>query len=187
MRPTSPGERRGVRVRAARAFTLLEILLVLTLIALLGAVLIGGSMSLLNDSRQKDPETALLGILQEVRELAVAENRVITLEQLPEDAGFFWGETSDAMRVLPVGVAGVRARLLTPEFAGASLLGGQIEERVLERMRFFPDGSCDPARLEVRRGESRRVSLIDPWTAAPLPVSQTAAAAAAVTGGGFSR
>lgn len=187
MRPTFPSERRGVRARVARAFTLLEILLVLTLIALLGAVLIGGSMSLLNDSQQKDPEAALLSMLQHVRELAVTENRVITLEQLPDDAGFFWGETKDAMRTLPISSGGIRARLLKPDFAGASLIGGQIEERLLERMRFYPDGSCDPARIEIKRGDSRRVQSIDPWTAAPLPLSQAASAASAVTGGGFSR
>ncbi len=151
----------------ARGFTLLEILLVLTLIALLGSVLIGGAVSLLKVNNEQDPESALMSLLQKVRAEAVEENTVITLRQLPENGGFLWG--ASGVETLPSREGGPRARLLRPEFAGASLIAGQLEERPLERMRFYPDGSCDAARVEVRRGDFRRVFSIDPWTAAPLP------------------
>lgn len=158
MREASPGD---------RGFTLLEILLVLTLIALLGSVLIGGAASLLKANNEQDPESALLSLLQKVRAEAVEANTIITLVQLPEQRGFLWG--ADGVETLPAREGGPRARLLRPEFAGASLIAGQMEERLLERMRFYPDGSCDAARLEVRRGDNRRVFSIDPWTASPLP------------------
>lgn len=151
----------------ARGFTLLEILLVLTLIALLGSVLIGGAVSLLKANNEQDPETALLSLLQKVRAEAVEANTTITLQQLPEGHAYLWGQ--DGAETLPAREGGSRARLLRPEFAGGSLIAGQMEERLLERMRFYPDGSCDAARVEVRRGDLRRVFSIDPWTAAPLP------------------
>lgn len=156
-----------IRPRPRRGFTLIELTLVLALMALIGSVLIGGAASILRETKEGDPELVLLALLQRVREQAVKANAPIELVQLPEDRGFLWGE--DGAEVLPKREGGARARIIRPEFSGAALLGGQLEERILERMRFYPDGSCDPARIEVRRGEARRVVSIDPWTAAPLP------------------
>jgi prepilin-type N-terminal cleavage/methylation domain-containing protein len=167
---------RAVSSSRACGFTLLEILLVLTLVALLGSVLIGGAVSLLKANNEQDPESALLSLLQKVRAGAVESNTIITLQQLPEGGGFLWGESG--VETLPMREGGPRALLLRPEFAGASLIAGQLEERLLESMRFYPDGSSDAARVEVRRGDTRRVFAIDPWTAAPLPESPA---------GGFAR
>ena len=47
--------------------------------------------------------------------------------------------------------------------------GGQAVEQALTRLRFYPDGTCDRVRLEVRRNEARRLTPIDPLTCAPLP------------------
>ena len=152
-----------------RGFTLIEVIVVLMLIGMIASVLITGATSMLNANEEKDPESALLTLMQKVRGQAVESGQIIELTQLPEDKGFLWG--ADGVETLPqAGVkGGPRARLLKPEFSGASLLGGQMEETPLDRLRFYPDGSCDPTRIEVRRGDARRVFSIDPWTAAPLP------------------
>lgn len=150
-----------------RGFTLLEVIAVLALIGLIATVLIKGAGGMLNNTEDRDPESILLGILQKVREQAVESGQIVELVQLPEDKGFLWG--ADGVAELPQTKGGPIARLLLPEFSGASLIGGQMQEKLLERMRFYPDGSCDPARMEVRRGDARRVFSIDPWTAAPLP------------------
>lgn len=163
----SPGwraRRRGISRQGA--FTLLEILLVLMLIGLLGAVLVGGAVSLLKSVEDKDPEAAVLSMLQKVRGEAVEKGEIIELTPLPEDAGFIWG--ADGVENLPKR-EGLSVRLLKPEVVAASLIGGQLEERSIDRVRFFPDGSCDPMRIQIRRGDVRRVYAIDPWTAAPLP------------------
>lgn len=163
----SPGWRARRRsIFRRRGFTLLEILLVLMLIGLLGAVLIGGAVSLLKSVEDKDPEAAVLSMLQKVRGEAVEKGEIIELTPLPDDAGFIWG--GDGVENLPKR-EGLTVRLLKPEVTAAFLIGGQIEERSIDRVRFFPDGSCDPMRVQVRRGDVRHVYAIDPWTAAPLP------------------
>lgn len=151
---------------ARRGFTLLEILLVLALLALLGSVMVGGAVSLLKANEAKDPETALLKMLQTVRGESVSSGAIIELRQLPENAGFLWG--ASGAEVLPVN-AETKVRLVAPQVGRASLIGGQLEEEPVPRVRFYPDGSCDPVRVQVRRGEVRRTYAIDPWTAAPLP------------------
>lgn len=145
---------------------MLEILLVLMLFALLGAVLIGGAVSLLKTVEDKDPEAIVLGMLQKIRGEAVEKGETIELTPLPDDAGFIWAH--DGVENLPKR-EGLGVRLLRPEMTSAALIGGQLEERSIERVRFYPDGSCDPMRIQVRRGDIRRVYSIDPWTAAPLP------------------
>ena len=158
--------RTGAGTARAEGFTLLEILLVLALLALLGSVMVGGAASMLKANEASDPETTLLKMLQTVRGEAVAAGNIVELRQLPEEAGFLWGE-SGAEQLPPNQT--VKIRLIAPEMGRASLIGGQLEEEPLKRIRFYPDGSCDPMRVQVRRGEVRRTYSIDPWTAAPLP------------------
>lgn len=136
------------------------------LFALLGAVMVGGAVSLFKSIEDHDPEAIVLSMLQKVRGEAVETGRIIELTPLPDDAGFMWG--ADGVENLPKRER-LSVRLLRPEVSGASLIGGQLEERSVDRVRFFPDGSCDPMRIQVIRGDVRRVYSIDPWTAAPLP------------------
>ncbi len=136
----------------------------------MGSVLVGGAASLLNNAREQDPESALLAFLQERRGEAVETNQIIEVVQLPEDKGYLWG--AEEIFSLPTSSVGTRVRLIRAEAGGASLIGGQLEETPLEKLRFYPDGSCDPARIEIRRDDARRVLAIDPWTAAPLPAGE---------------
>lgn len=138
----------------------------LMLLGLMGAVLIGGATSLLKSVEEQDPESALLSLLQKARGEAVESGQVVELTPLPEDAGFLWGQ--DGMETLPKR-EGLGVRLLKPEMTAAFLVGGMLEEQPIDRVRFYPDGSCDPMRVQVRRGDVRRVYSIDPWTCAPLP------------------
>ncbi|MFH1497455.1 MAG: GspH/FimT family pseudopilin [Verrucomicrobiota bacterium] len=150
----------------APAFTLVEVLLVLSLFALFGALFIGGAGNLLDHSREQSPEQALLSMFQTVRRQAVQENRIIEVAAVEDGAAFVWNE-ADTL-ILPER-EGVSVRLLKPQLDQAVLLGGQLEETPLERLRFYPDGTCDPVRVQIRRGQVRRVETIDPWTCSPQP------------------
>lgn len=151
---------------ARRGFTLIETVLALMLIGLIASVLISGANSLFRSAKDEDPESAVLTLLQKARAEAVETGQIIEVVPLPEDAGFLWG--ADGVETLPKR-PGLSVRLIQPEFTSAFLIGGQLEEKAIERVRFFPDGTCDPLRVQVRRGDTRRVYAIDPWTAAPLP------------------
>jgi prepilin-type N-terminal cleavage/methylation domain-containing protein len=157
--------------RARHGFTLLETLLVLGLISMLAAVLIGGSASLLKGTARDDPESALMALLQTVRRQAVEQSKVIDLRPDIEPDGeetvlsYSW---DDKKETLPL-AGDVKVKIIAPEVKEAVLLGGQVEERALMRIRFYPDGTCDRMRIEIQRAQARRVIPIDPLTCAPLP------------------
>jgi prepilin-type N-terminal cleavage/methylation domain-containing protein len=165
-----PDQSRAGRL-ARSGFTLLETLLVLGLISMLAAVLIGGSASLLKGTARDDPESALMALLQTVRRQAVEQAKVIELkpdiEADGEDAilSYAWHNQKET---LPVS-GDTRVKIIAPEVKEAILLGGQMEERALTRIRFYPDGTCDRMRVEIIRNQARRVIPIDPLTCAPLP------------------
>ena len=150
----------------ASAFTLVEVLLVLSLFALFGALFIGGAGNLLGSSREQSPEEALLSLFQTVRRQAVQEGRTIEVTVVEDGAAFVWGEADTF--ILPER-EGVAVRLIKPQLDQAVLLGGQLEETPLDRLRFYPDGTCDPVRVQIQRGQVRRVAAIDPWTCSPQP------------------
>jgi prepilin-type N-terminal cleavage/methylation domain-containing protein len=154
-----------------RGFTLLETLLVLGLISMLAAVLVGGSAQLLKGTARSDPEDALMALLQTLRRQSVEQSKVIELKPDIEADGedtvlsyAFNGQTE----TLPV-AGDTRVKIIAPEVKEAILLGGQMEERALTRIRFYPDGTCDRMRVEIIRNQARRVIPIDPLTCAPLP------------------
>lgn len=161
-----------------RGFTLLETLLVLGLISMLAAVLVGGSAQLLKGTARSDPEDALMALLQTLRRQAVERGQILELlpaESSDEDGpDFLWAfenapeDAAPHEEKLPK-AEGVSVKILAPETIGAILLGGVASEEPLARMRFYPDGTCDRVRLDIRRNEERRLVPIDPLTCAPLP------------------
>jgi prepilin-type N-terminal cleavage/methylation domain-containing protein len=160
---------------ARSGFTLLETLLVLGLFAMLSVVLVGGSASLLKGTARSDPEDAILTLMQTVRRQAVEQSRILELtldesnKQDDEITRYTWGDNQE--QTLPH-LDGVKVKLLPPEVVGAILLGGVAQENPLDKVRFYPDGTCDRVRLDVTRGEDRRVMDIDPLTCAPFPAKE---------------
>ena len=138
----------------------------LALMALVSGVLILGASNLMSGGKD-DPEAALLSVLQRVRRKAVERNETLELRVEDDGATLTWGDQPEQSATLPASET-VRARLLAPESLGAVLIGGEAEEHPLASLRLYPDGTCDHARLEVRRNGARRLHVIDPMTCAPL-------------------
>ncbi|RRK01166.1 prepilin-type N-terminal cleavage/methylation domain-containing protein [Opitutaceae bacterium TAV3] len=160
------GRSRTSRQRRARGFTLVEVLLVILIMGLISSVMITGSSALFNASQTEDPEEALLALLQTVRLKAVEDG--MTLDLVTEDEGFSYFYGNGHSKTLPE-VEGVKVRLIKAEGAQSVLLGGQVEETPVNSLRFFNDGTCAPVRVQVQRGNVRKVLVIDPWTCAALP------------------
>jgi len=164
MKPASATER--VLRETTRGFTLVEILLVLALLALGGAILLPSARALIDQKRSGDPEDVVATVLQQVRREAVLTGEEVVLRFEAGTQRFAWGEAS-----VPAGTGNgtMRVDFLRPGAGNAVLIGGQlVETSVVPALRFFPDGSCDPVRVQVRLGDGpARVFAIDPWTCAP--------------------
>lgn len=143
-------------------FTLLEIVVVLALIALVSALLIGGSGALLRSVGREDVENTALSAMASARHGAVLAGRTLELR------------VDDKTRVLDWGVGHVTlagedtVRLLPPLKISSVLIGGRLQEEPVARVRFYADGTCDPFRLEIVRGPTSHLLLIDPWTCTVL-------------------
>lgn len=146
----------------AGGFSLLEIVVVLALFALLGALVIGGGGSLLSAASRENAENSALTAIGAARHQAVLAGQTVELRIDEKARALDWG-TGRAN--LP---ENEELHLLPPVRSGAMLIGGQLKEETIPRVRFYADGTCDPFRLEISHDNSRRVIAIDPWTCAVL-------------------
>ncbi len=152
---------------ACSAFTLVEILLVLALMALAGAVLLPAAGALFRRSVPEGPADMIADLMQEVRREAVLTGREVTLSFDVEAQRFRWDGTTGGSR----SADGPR---LSVDFLRAAnrstvLIGGRLlETDPRPTLVFYPDGTCDPVRVQLRRSTGAvEVLAIDPWTCAP--------------------
>src|SRR4051812_26180967 len=148
-------------------YTLVEIVLVLALLALAGAVLLPAAGAIFARGRVGKAEEAVAIVLQQVRREAVLRGRPLVLQFDAEAQRFRWDDSAGPR--LGSEDARLTVEFLRPRAASAVLIGGQLVETALVPvLRFFPDGTCDPVRVQVRGGGgAARVMVIDPWTCAP--------------------
>ena len=153
--------------RSARrvGFTLVEVLLVLALFVLAAAVLLPSAGGLFRSGPSANVEEELAMILQHARREAVLRGREVMLRFDAEAQRF----VAEGFTARAPGEAPVRVDFLREGAGSAVLIAGQIVETdAVPGLKFFPDGTCDPVRLQFRpaRG-SVRVMAVDPWTCAP--------------------
>jgi general secretion pathway protein H len=148
--------------RGEGGFTLLEIIAVIALMGLIAAVLIGGSSTMLKGVSADDVQNTALSAIAAARHSAVLTGRTLELSYDDKARVLDWSEGRAAL----AGDGGVR--LLPAVMTSSILVGGQLLEAPLTRVRFYPDGSCDPFRLEITRDKAREVLTIDPWTCTAL-------------------
>jgi len=165
-----PWQRQSLSVRR-RGFTLVEVLLVLAVLVLFTTLLLPGVNSIFRAMEARAPQEVLGATVLAARAAALETGRTVGLRYEADRRRF----TSDHVGLGPVSLsAGVALDLLPAATGGYVLLGGQLTETGgLDRIRFFPDGTCDPFRVRLREGEAPpRMLTVDPWTCAlsPLPV-----------------
>lgn len=152
----------------AGGFTLLEILAVLAIIGLVSALLVGSGGEYLRNMAKDDAETVALNAIAGARHDAVLHGHVLELRYDEQARQLDWSDGQAAV----LGDSAVR--LLPPAKVSAMLIGGREVEAPLARVRFYPDGTCDPFRLEIVRDRASEILTIDPWTCTVLAGDQDA-------------
>jgi len=159
-------DRNGAPVTCRHGFTLVEVLLVLAILALFATLFIPGVNAIIREIDARGPEQIISETILAARGTALETGRTVTLRFDDRERRFF-AEGLGAFRSAPL-PAGLKLDLLPPETDGMVLLGGRlVETGELKRIRFFPDGTCDPFRLQLQQDATPpRLLLADPWTCA---------------------
>ena len=156
--------------RSASAFTILEIVLALAVIALFGTILIGASARLLK-SRATTPDEVFWKACQAARKGALTSNGDVRLGYDDKAKAFIVGN-GIVTQTFPVPGADreLEISFLAAQSGGSAiLLGGTLVETTTHPfVTFYADGTCTPFRLQVHLSGGVHVLAIDPWTCAPV-------------------
>ncbi len=158
----------AVRGPAPAGFTLVEILLGLAIVALIAALALPGINALLRTIDNQDPGQILWDTIIAARERALTADHEVWLRMDREKKALVWQDGAES-RVTPW-PAEVSLEFLRPVEGAAVLLGGRlVETQEIPAVRFYPDGTCDRFRVQLRPGAgATRLIAVDPWTCAPL-------------------
>ena len=153
-------------MRHPAAFTLIEVLLTLALLALLASVFITGAGQFFN-AREARPADDFWSAVAAARTEALNRNEIVTMTFDPKAKQLVWSWSGGrGTKALP----SATLRFLTARRDGARLLGGVVvESGEVARVNFYPDGTCDAFRVEITTAENRvQILRLDPWTCAPM-------------------
>ncbi|HVT72676.1 MAG TPA: GspH/FimT family pseudopilin [Lacunisphaera sp.] len=159
---SSGGRRSPGRRRPAAGFSLVEIIAVLAILGLVSALLLGSGGEYLRHLTRDDVETVALDAIASARHSAVLTGQPLELRYDEKNRRLDWQQGQAAI------VGEGEVRLLPPARLSAMLVGGREVEKPLERVIFYPDGTCQPFRVEIVRDQASEVLPIDPWTCSVL-------------------
>lgn len=159
--------------RGRRAFTLVEILLTLALMALFATLFVPGVNSMLSAMNDRSAGQQIAEAVLSARSDALERGRTVELRYDADQRRLLWGESGRMDAPLPLGAT---LDLLPMQAGGSILLGGVLTEnqQPLLRVRFFPDGTCEAFRIRLKETDASPVRLfvVDPWTCAASPIAQ---------------
>jgi len=116
----------------------------------------------------KEPDRILWDVVTAARDRALTVNRQVWLHFDREKGGLSWTDGMETKtRPWP---ADTDLKLLQPKEGAAVLIGGQlVETQEISGVRFYPDGTCDRFRAQLRTGSAAAQLIgVDPWTCAPV-------------------
>jgi general secretion pathway protein H len=151
-------------------FTLLEILLVLALVGLIGALLATGVARVFSNDHPA-PEDVFWQACRSAQKLASLSEHEVSLGFDAKEKKLVWGndrETDSA--AFDAAGGGVSVQFLQSLKGGSLILiaGQAVETQELPRVMFYPDGTCTAFRVQFRVGANAWQLAIDPWTCAPV-------------------
>ena len=154
-----------------RAFTLLEIVLAIAVIALISTTIIGASAKLLS-AKSVAPDDVFWQACAAARRAALQSDQETRLS-FDQKAMAFKVSAGASAKSFPIagGVANdVGVDFLTGQAgASASLIGGTlVETQANPYVTFFPDGTCVAFRVQIRFKTGAHTLAVDPWTCARM-------------------
>ena len=177
------------RAKRGRAFTLLEVLLTIALIALLGSVLVGGAAHLLQ-AQPVTPDDVFWKTVMEARKSALKAEHEMRLRYDKDKKRFlvvdglaaaapadpFAREPQADVIVKEFAVPPQTAGDLVVDFLPAGTKGGNliviggvaVESQPIKYVTFYPDGTCTPFRAQFQRNGGSYTLSVDPWTCAAM-------------------
>ena len=159
------------RIAAGRsAFTLLEVLVTIALIALLTGVLVVGTSRMLGD-RPKTPDELFWLAAAAARKQALLNNEPVRLSLDTKSREFILTSAAETrMPFVPAQLAEIE--FLPPKspstYSAILIAGDLVETRTQPFVTFYGDGTCSPFRVQLKSSTQTRVLEIDPWTCAPM-------------------
>lgn len=159
-----------------RGYTLIEMIVVITILAVMAALIIPNFLAMKRSREIRDVESALIRLPSEARIEAQRSNTPVTLRVDGDD--LVMERSSTLEEPDPVEVQ----RLELPEAirVDAARLGTESSDLGSWVWTVYPDGSAESAGLEFLEGESSRHSLIFPakssdssrWLEGELPLDE---------------
>lgn len=165
-----------------RGFTLLEVLLTLSIIGLIASVLVGGAARLMDD-RPVSAGDLFWQAVQEARATALKSECEVGLrfvDDREKGKSFVVAGEGGVLRQFPIPAAGdLEVTFLVPQKGGSLIMiaGTVLETQKIAAVTFYPDGTCSAFRAQFFRNGASHIVAIDPWTCAPVLTSSDAAGA----------
>jgi len=157
------------------AFTVLEVLLVLFLIALLGTIFVVNIDNLLRDREEASVERAFWDASHKARMQALFLRKPVSLFFDEENSAFQMISEGNLLETFPARNTTATGDPITVHFVQQRasneliLIRGQlIDNQPIAQVSYYPDGSCTSFWLQLDfAGESRQIQ-VDPWTGAEM-------------------
>ena len=160
--------------RGLEGFTLIEMLLTISLIALFSSIFVLNIQSLLRSNDLDALENAFWDAVQEAKTQAVFDQRPRYL-RFDEESRSFVVYASGSERRFQVDLEKlgevaleVSFEQITPDNSYVLIAGKVVERRETTTVGFFPDGTCTPFQARLKIDAYETAFQIDPWTGAQL-------------------
>lgn len=160
---------------SSEAFTILEVLLVLFLIALIGSIFVVNIDSLLRDQEEASVERAFWEASHKARMQALYLRKPVSLFYDEENSAFQLVSGETLLNTFPASGTTYDGNPIVVQFVQQRasnemilIRGRLVDTQPIGQVSYYPDGSCTNFLLELSYGSERRQIQIDPWTGAEM-------------------
>ena len=161
--------------RVSGAFTILEVLLVIFLIALIGTIFVVNIDSLLRDQEEASVERAFWEASHKARMQALFLRRPVSLFFDEENTAFQLVSGETLIETFPAKGTTQTGDPITVQFVQQRasnemilIRGRLVDTQPIGQVSYYPDGSCTNFWLELHFGGETRQIRVDPWTGAKM-------------------